>query len=870
MSPSQQLGPYRLIECIGRGGMGEVWKARDTRLDREVAVKLSAEQFTDRFEREAKAIAALNHPNICTLHDVGPNYLVMELIDGPTLADRIAEGPIPLEESLAIAKQIADALEAAHEKNIVHRDLKPGNIKVRPDGSVKVLDFGLAKSGLSGAEVSHDSPTLAHSPTMIGVILGTAGYMAPEQARGKVVDKRADIWSFGVVLHEMLTGKRTFEGENLTETLAAVIKTDPDLTVIPHKVRRLLRKCLQKDPKNRLRDIGDVWDYLDEPVASVAAPTQSRPRGGWAIAGMALLATAVAILGVLLWRSGRPQDRPVTYLSVDLGPYARNGLDLTAAISPDGRRLAFETVDKDGKRRLATRSLDQTEATLLPGTEDASYPFFSPDSQWIGFRQGDDLKKLSVRGGPPVNICRTVTMRGASWGNDGYIVFTPGTSTGLSRVPANGGTPQLLTRPLSGGAHRWPQAMPGGEFVIFTAMSSNVDADAADISAVSLKTGAVKVLQKGGYYGRYLPSGHLVYIHQGSLFAVPLDVSHMEVRGTPVPVIDGVGSNHTTGSAQFDFSATGIFLYQPGGSDLNKWSVAEMDSAGKIQKLALPPGEYFNPRVSPDGQLLALDTIFEGPDLMIYDLNRNTSRRLTFSHHSSVPVWSPDGKHIAFRDGNRLAWIRSDGSGEVRVLVEARDIQIPWSLRPDGKQLGFFSPVPETGYDVGTVALDLSDPDRPRAGNPEPLLHTAATEMMPRYSPDGRWLAYLSNEFGPGDIFVRPAPGRGEGRWQISSGGGQFPMWSSKGNELYYEGPDSRIRVVPFKVDGDSFVPEQPRVWSDRKIFQSTLCNVDLMADGKHFIVFLEPENMSGAQGSAHVTLVENFLDELKRKAPVK
>jgi serine/threonine-protein kinase len=876
MTPQQTIAHYRITGKLGEGGMGAVYRATDTKLGREVALKVLPEAFASdpdrlaRFTREAQVLASLNHPNIAAIYGVEDRTLVMELVEGPTLAERIAEGPVPLEEALEIARQIGDALEAAHEKGVVHRDLKPANIKVTPEGRVKVLDFGLAKAlageppAMSGDRVN--SPTLTMGATLGGMILGTAGYMAPEQAKGKVVDKRADIWAFGVVLYKMLTGQPLFEGETVSDTLAAVLTKEPDWDRTPRKVRRLLRSCLEKDPKRRLRDIADAWGFLDE---TREAPTATTTRTPWIVAAAALAITTLAGWWVA-WRATRPVDHPLTRLSVDLGPDAVAGPNLTAAISPDGRRLVFSMRGPDGKQQLATRPLNQEQATLLPGTEDGIDPFFSPDGQWIGFFSGGEMKKISVQGGAAVTLCPVGNPRGASWGEDGNVVLPLNQFAALSRVPAAGGAPQSLTK-LAPGAitHRWPQVLPGGEAVLFTASASNTAHENANIEAVSLKTRQVKVVQRGGYYGRYLPSGYLVYVHQGVLFGVPFDPARLEVRGTPVPLVQDVAANGLSGGGQFDFSASGSLVYLAGKVSGQAWQVAWLGSSGRTQPLLTTPGNYAAPRLSPDGRKLVF---ISGGGIYVHDLERDTTTRLTFNADAGAPIWAPDGKHIVFSKGLSVAWTRSDGSGEPQRLLQSSNTIFPWSISPDGKRIAYYENNPETGFDLWTLPLDTTDPDHPKAGKPELFLRTAAAENVPRFSPDGRWIAYKSTESRSAQIYVRPfregALAGSGGKWQISTAGGLYGIWSNTGRELFYETPDNRIMVVDYTVSGDSFVPGKPRLWSDRQIYYPGNSNLDLAPDGKRFVVFTMPESAGGQIGSVHVTMLENFFDEVRRRIP--
>jgi serine/threonine-protein kinase len=872
MNPGYVIAHYRVTAKICEGGMGEVWRATDTKLNREVAIKILPDAFAQdagrmaRFTRESQVLAALNHPNIAVIHGVEERALVMELVPGPTLAEQIAQGPIPLDEALAIAKQIAEALEYAHERGIVHRDLKPANIKITPEGRVKVLDFGLAKAmtGEMAAADPASSPTLTMraGASVAGMILGTAAYMSPEQARGQNVDRRSDIWAFGVVLFEMLTGRALFAGATVSDTLAAVLKTEVDLSVIAEPVRSVVEKCLRKDARRRWRDIGDVRLALEEGLPA-ATPLQPRRRVlQWVVA-------AAAIAGWLLfWRAARPVDHPLTRLSVDLGPRAVPGFNLTAAISPDGRRLVFAARGPDDKQQLATRLLDQAQPTLLPGTEGGRDPFFSPDGQSIGFFAGGELKKISVQGGSPVALCSVFNPQGASWGEHDSIFAGVGPQAPLYRVPAAGGTRRPFTQPGAGElTHRWPQVLPGERAVIFTASPSVASMDNANIEAVSLKTGQAKILHRGGHYGRYLPSGHLVYVHQGVLFGVKFDPERLELRGTPVPLLDDVAANPVTGGGQFDFSATGTFVYVAGKSAAPAWQVGWLDGSGKIQPLLAVPRAYLFPRLSPDGRKLAL---IEQGDIYVHDLDRDTASRLTFSGDANSPVWAPDGKHLVFQsvfNGRRISWVRSDGAGDSQTLLEHANNSVPWSFSRTGL-LAYLNRDPETGIDIWTLPLDLTDPGHPKPGKPEPFLRTPSDEASPRFSPDGRWIAYRSNESGNIEIYVQPFPAATGGKWQISTGGGTYPLWSNNGRELFYETSDYRIMVVEYKVEGASFVPGKPRLWSDKQLFHAGTMNIDLAPDGKRFAVLEQAENFGPEKGSVHIVFLQNFFDELKRRIP--
>jgi predicted Ser/Thr protein kinase len=877
-----RLGCYEVVALIGAGGMGEVYRARDSKLNRDVALKLLPEAFArdserlTRFRREAQVLAALNHPNIAAIYGLEENALVMELVEGETL-----RGPLPVETALDYARQIAEALEAAHERGIVHRDLKPANIKVTPQGVVKVLDFGLAKAAESEpAGNAADSPTVTISPTRTGVILGTAAYMSPEQARGKSVDKRADIWAFGCVLYEMLTGKPAFDGETTSDILAAVITKEPDLDRVPAHVRPVVEKCLRKNLSVRWRDIGDVRIALEEGPPSAAPRQAQRSILPWAAA--AVLAIIAAVASWVAWRATRPVEHPLMRLSVDLGPDAVAGAQTTLAISPDGMRIVYPARVAGGKQMLVTRLLDQPGAVPLVGTENGADPFFSPDGQWVGFFANAKLKKVPVQGGAPSTLCDAPIGYGASWGEDGNIVLTVGGTSPLTRVPAAGGMPQPLTRLGGEGevTHRWPQILPGGKAVLFTAHTSILGFDEANIEALFLKTGEKRSVLRGGYFGRYLPSGHLVFIRQGVLFGVQFDPTSLEVRGSPAPLLEDVAGNGFTGAGQFDFSRSGTFVHLSGKASSQTWTVAWLDSLGKTQPLVAVPGVYWTPRFSPDGRRLALAAdAGKGFDIHVYDLQRETMARLTFGGlNSNTPVWTPDGKHIAFHSsvggGHGLWWIRADGAGEPQRLLQSKYVLVAYSFSPGGERLAYFASDPDTGSDLWTLPLDLSDPDHPKPGKPEPFLRTRFNERFPAFSPDGRWIAYESNETGSGEIYVRAFPGGtlgAGGKWQISNGGGQYAIWSRASRELFYETPDNRIMVTTYAVEGDSFVAGKPRLWSGTQFLGTPpALNLDLAPDGKRFAVFPRPEATKEANGSVHVTFLLNFFDELRRRLPLE
>ena len=597
LSAGTRLGPYEILAPIGAGGMGEVYRATDTRLHREVAVKVSAERFSERFEREAKAIAALNHTNICTVHDVGPNYLVMELVEGPTLAERIKQGPIPLDEALKIARQIGEALEAAHEKGVVHRDLKPGNVKIKPDGTVKVLDFGLAKMDGGYATASENSPTLTMGETKAGVILGTAAYMAPEQARGKQVDKRADIWAFGVVLNEMVTGKRLFGGEDLSEVLASVIKEEPRWDVVPPKLQRLLKACLEKDPKRRLRDIGDAWRLLEEPPAPLAAPSRSPGPGkrigtaGWIAAGV--FALAAGGVSVVHFREQAPVAELVRF---QVPPPAKNNFDIYLALSPDGRHLAFTATGTDGLIRIWVRDLETLEARPLNGTDGAGSLMWSPDSRAIAFGMGNQLKKVDIAGGPPLTLCDSPnTVGSGAWSKSGVVIFGGRGAGPLRQVSEAGGAASPVTALEGGGYHSFPSFLPDGRHFIYYRSAGGPEKQGIYLGSLDAKPNeqSSKRLVATSFGAVYGPSsnggtGRVLFLREGTLMAQPFDDKRLELAGEAVPVAEHVGSTNQYGN--FSAAANGSLVYRTGSA--GNTQLTWLDSQGKALNPVGESGQY--------------------------------------------------------------------------------------------------------------------------------------------------------------------------------------------------------------------------------------------------------------------------------------
>jgi len=874
-----KLGSYEITGALGAGGMGEVYRARDAKLGRDVALKVLPQAFARdadrmaRFQREAKVLASLNHPNIATIHgleDSGSTHaLVMELVEGPTLADRIRQGPIPVDEALKIAKQICDALEYAHERGIVHRDLKPANVKVTNDDAVKVLDFGLAKA-LEGDASSIDistSPTLSRMATQQGVLLGTAAYMSPEQAKGKSVDRRADIWAFGCVLYEMLTGKQVFTGETVTDTLAAVIKEEPDWSRLPKgtpmRVRVLLQRCLQKDPKQRLRDIGDARISLDEvlsgaPDPSLGGPAPQISAAPWRRAlPWALGFLAAAITGVAVWTLKPSPSKPVTRTAINLPPGQRlAGFgDLALAISPDGSQLAYvATTEGAGgeTRRIYLRRMDSLEANPIPGTEGAVDPFFSPDGQWLGFFAGGKMQKISVNGGAAQTLADDSTPEGASWGSQGTIVFSHGAQF-LQQVSDTGGIPQQLTHIEKGEiGHIWPEFFPGGKAVAFEG--------GPGIVAQAIGASERRNLTQGGASPRYLSSGYLIYALAGNLMAVPFDLRRLELKGTPVPVVQDVMQRQAPAPAQYSVSATGSLVYVAGSAQASQSKLVWVSRSGGEQPLPAPARDYGVLRLSPDGRSVALTSRGQ---IWIYDLVRDTLTRLTFEGGlNGLPVWTPDGKRIAFssdREGAlNIFWKMADGSGGLDRLTSSERIQAPFSWSPNGQLLSFLQ------YDPAPAIWVLRLSDR----KAQPFLQTAANEGAPEFSPDGRWIAYASDESGRREVYVQPYPGPG-GKWQISTDGGSEPVWSRNGRELFYRTGDKVMAVEIATEPG--FSAGKPKMLFEGHYLSTTSepgPYFDVSPDGQKFLM-LKPVTQEQATPT-QINVVLNWTEELKRLVPAE
>jgi eukaryotic-like serine/threonine-protein kinase len=856
--PHDSLGPYEILEPIGKGGMGEVYRARDPRMGREVAIKISAEQFSERFAREVHAIASLNHPNVCILHDVGPDYLVMELVEGPTLAERIADGPIPLEEALPIARQICDALEAAHEKGIVHRDLKPGNIKLRPDGTVKVLDFGLAKVGGTPTASSDESPTLSMQATQAGVVLGTAAYMAPEQARGKPIDKRADIWAFGIVFHEMLTGRRMFQGEDLTDTIAAVVREKADVSDAPPQVRRVLEKCLDKDPRKRLRDISGVGLLLDDArvAASVNhASVRTPSRLLWAVATVAAITTIG--LAILAWVHFREQPAALQAVEFNVEPPPDTVFALVYggyAPSPDGRYVVFAAGPGAAPQssRLWLRPLQSLEARPLAGTEGGNFPTWSPDSRSLAFVSNGQLKRIDIEGGAPLTLgsalVTPVTPTG-TWNRDGVILF--GSGDGLKRVAASGGETTLLTtvdRAANETGHGYPQFLPDGERFLYFVASANPNVQgmyASSLTHPEQRKQIVRTAAKAVYVPpRAIYAGYLLWLQDQTLVAQRFDAATLGRSGDPITIAREVGLNPTAPMrGAFWASESGVLIYfsnPPGIKRPLLW----IGPDGKHIGDAMPQDATQSPALSPDGTRIAIDRVFErgNPDIWIWESARQTMTRLTFDPGiDASPIWSPDGRQVAFgsdRDnGVMQVYVKeASGAGQERRLTGGMSPRIPLDWSSDGKYLLIRESGPNReNWDLAALPLDGNQ-------QPIPVVHSNFNESIGRISPNGEWLAYRSNDSGRDEIYIQafPAPGangRANGKWQISNNGASDMKWRHDGRELYYESLDGRLMAVELDAGPTGVSARMPRELFLMNSDVGVLHSFDATPDGQRFLV---------------------------------
>jgi Tol biopolymer transport system component len=909
-----RLGSYEVVAPIGAGGMGEVYQAHDTKLGRDVAIKVLPTNFVNdperlsRFQREARMLAALNHANIATIYGLeqsgGVTCLVMELVSGETLAERVKSGPLGIEEALKIAVQIAEALEAAHEKSIIHRDLKPANVKVTPEGKVKVLDFGLAKAfaGDGANDDPSNSPTMSAAATMQGTILGTAAYMSPEQARGKSVDKRTDIWAFGCVLYELIAGRQVFQGETTTEILAAVLRGEPDWQALPAstpwKIRDLLRRCLQKEMNKRARDAGDARIEIEEALAAPvnADLTTAASRKGFRvlgrrtlIVGLGIFLVGVTVASLATWNLKPSPPQPVTRTVINLAPGQQlAGLDIGPAVglSPDGTHLAY--VARQGvTQQLYLRAMDSLDVKPLPGTEGAVNPFFSPDGQWLGFFADGMLKKISVSGGSALTLGNALQPSGASWGSQGMIAYVPTFNGGLQELPDAGGTLQPLTRFEKGElTQRWPELLPGGKAVLFATGTTAFNFTDAQIAVQLLGKGERRIAIQAGTQPRYASSGHLVFAQGGSLMAVPFNLQSLTTTGAAVPVVDDVAQSQSNGATQYSFSTTGSLVYVSGGIQSVKSRLVWVSRNGAEQSVAAPVSGYLFPRLSPDGRRIAAVISELESQVWLYDLSRETTTRLTFEGNlNNAPVWTPDGKRITFQSNKEgplnIFWQLADGSGGLERLTTSEYLQAPQSWSPDGQLLAFLEINSSTQREIWVLRMGDPSPSSgqassassgqvPSAGSGQGrkaqlFTRTRFDEAEPRFSPDGRWLAYISNESGRFEIYVQPYPGPG-GKWQISTDGGMDPVWNPNGRELFYRNGNKMMTVDISSKPG--FAVGKPRMLFEGKYEGAPVpvANYDVSPDGQRFLMLKPSEQEQAAPTQINVVL--NWFEELKRRVP--
>jgi serine/threonine-protein kinase len=871
--------------------MGEVYRARDTRLDRTVAIKILPPQFSSdpvrkqRFEQEAKAISSLNHPHICVLHDVGhqdgTDFLIMEYLEGETLAKRLEKGSLPLAQVLQYGVEIADALAKAHRQGIVHRDLKPGNIMITKSGA-KLLDFGLAKAAVplaSGATLTA-AVTRTTPVTQQGTIVGTFQYMSPDQIEGKELDGRSDIFSLGAVLYEMLTGQRAFQGKSQLSVASAILEKDPEpisaqQPMTPPALDHAIRRCLAKDPDDRwqtARDLELELKWIAEGGSQIRLAPPGAAKGihalgrGPILLGIACLLLVGLVTGLAVWNLKPVLPRPVSRTVITLPPGQRlAGLDQPAlALSPDGTHLAYVAV-QGGTQQLYLRAMDSLEARPILGTEGAVGPFFSPDGQWLGFFAGTKLKKISVSGGAAQTLGDATLAHGESWSNQGTIAFSPATASFLQQVSEGGGPLQPLTRLEPGEvSHRWPEFLPGGKAFLFAASKSSFNWTNSQVAVQTLGTGERRNLIQGATHPRYASSGHLVYAQAGSLMAVPFDAQTLAVTGTAVPVVENVSHAPTAGAAQYSISTTGLLVYVPGGVQANQRKLVWVGRNGAEQRAAAPERAYMFPRISPDGQRVAVGIAEQETQLWLYDLSREALTRFTFEGNVNLnAAWTPDGKRIAFQSSKEgppnIYWQQADGGGGLERLTTSEYAHVPMSWSPDGQLLAFMEVNPSTQRDIWVLRMG----DR----KAQPFLKTRFDESVPRFSTDGRWLAYTSNESGRYEIYVQPYPGPG-GKWQISTEGGTEPAWNHNGRELFYRSGDKMMAVDI--ATQPSFAAGKPRMLFQGPYERSpaTSPNYDVSPDAQRFLM-LKPAD-TGESGPTQINVVVNWFEELKRRVPTE
>ena len=863
ISSGSRLGPYEIVAPIGAGGMGEVWGGRDTRLDRNVAIKIVPPEFAQRFEREAKSISSLNHPHICTLYDVGENYLVMELLEGESLADRLTKGPLPLEQVLRYGVEIADALDKAHRAGIVHRDLKPGNIMITKSGA-KLLDFGLAKGGAPPTSAAFDATE--HKPlTAEGTILGTFQYMAPEQLEGEQADARTDIFAFGAVLYEMATGKRAFEGKSKASLIASIMTAQPSpITAMqpmaPPAFDRVVRTCLAKEPDQRWQSAHDIAAQLHW-IAEESRPVAARRRKSEAIAWLLLAVVAIAAAAVVSWeRSRRPGVRTMRF-AVDPPPNAAfnfAGRDAgPVTISPDGNWIAFVATTADGAKQLYVRKIESVSAQPLSGTTGASYPFWSADSENLGFFADGKLKRVPVTGGAVTALCDAPTGRGGAWNREGTILFAAGQYDVLSRISASGGQPSPVTRLDTGSgelSHRWPTFLPDGKHFLFMQFSSSMARGSLQpIFLGSLDDTRRTPLLTANSQAIYVEPGCLLYIREGNLMALPFDAGRLRANGEPFPVADHVQMYRNTGIGIFSASNGGVLAYVEGGSPATS-HLTWHDRHGKVLSAIGAPDDYEDPRLSPDGSRVAVTR--RDPDtgisnIWLYDLASQAPTRFTyFPTFDHIPAWSPDGKMIVFdtnRNGVADVFLKAFG-GDEKPLVASPALEQPTDWSADGKLIILQTHNQSTKWDL--AVFNLTD------GRVTPLLRESANEKEGQLSPNGKWIAYSSDESGRPDLYISRFPSM-TGRWQISStgGGGTQPRWRRDGREIFFLSADRKMMSAAIGENGNDLLVQSPQILFQTRARYTGERSYDVSADGQRFLI----NDMVLDQPNAPIVVVLNW-----------
>ncbi len=883
LEPGRRLGHYEIIAPIGAGGMGEAYKARDPRLNRVVAIKVLLERICDqpearaRFEREGQTLASLNHPHICVVHDVGrdgdTDFIVMELLEGETLARRLERGALSLDHAVQHGIEIADALDQAHRHGVTHRDLKPGNIMLTKSG-VKLLDFGLAKLRQGENVSSFSEATTGADMTAEGTILGSLHYMAPEQVEGREADARTDIFAFGTVLYEMVTGQKAFEGKSAVSVMSAILKDIPIpvsalLPAAPPALDRLIAACLEKEPDDRWQTARDLWRELKwirtsssetgphKSIVTRAAGEGTRRAIPWSLSVLITLIGAIlAGFGTWMLKPGAPTGSGIVRLTVALpvGDELLVSPMIAVALSPDGTKLAYVGRRGDTTRQLFVRAMNSLETKPISGTDGADSPFFSPDNQWIGFFALNKLKKVSVSGGAPVDLCDAPLAVGGSWGPDDTIYFAPDVGSGLKKVSASGGPCEEVTRvdrknELS---HRWPQVLPGGKALLFT-VRKGFGWDEHVLQTYVFGTGESRAIVQGASTGRYVRSGHVIYSRAGNLMALPFDLGTLSPTGPSVALTELVREGFE--GAQYDVSDSGSVAYVPGHSEASRRRLVWVDREGTVEPLPVEPRAYGKPVISPDGRNVALDIVEATSGVWIYDFSRGALSAFTSPSHS--PIWTHDSKRIIFTATYRnLLWKAADGSGGEEELTSSDNLGVPGSVTPDGKWLVFHTVDPATGPDIWVLPLDGER-------KPQVVVKTPDIEVSPRLSPDGRWLAYVIQSGPRSQVYVTPFPGP-EGRSQISTDRGTEPIWSRTGRELFYRS-GSKMMAVDI-VTQPTFSAGAPRQLFDGRFEFGTggLAGYDVAPDGRFLMVQpVEPE-----QAARQINIVLNWFEELKQRAP--